>query len=53
MIEGPLPVNLPIANSSFTELLRALDTGPDWTVPESLEEMWMESTWSACSRAFW
>ncbi len=35
MIEGPLPVNLPIANSSFTELLRALDTGPDWTVPET------------------
>jgi hypothetical protein len=23
----------------------------DWTVPESLEEMWMERTWSAPFRA--
>ncbi len=37
MIEGPLPVNIPVASSSFTDLLRALDAAPTWALPPAAD----------------
>ena len=37
MTDGPLPLGVPVAGPSFTDLLRALDVAPDWSVPSNGE----------------